>query len=248
MLDRQTLARLLQNNKQAIFAFEQVLSDVGFTLPSTIEEANALAGQALAVAHGALTSLAVVEDVLAQLEGAPAEQAQVDPDDTTPSVHLGTMCSQNADAVEITGGTIGLDAGTVSSPSLYFGGDRTTGVYRSALDAIAVAIAGVKLVEFAGTALAVTGDVSASNQLKSTVATGTAPLVVSSQTLVDNLYVARAALADNATDADHADVADNADTADLLTNPTSYPPDATDLATAITLVNALKAAAISKGL
>lgn len=44
-----------------------------------------------------------------------------------------------------------------------------------------------------GTSLAVSG------QLTSTQATGTAPLVVSSTTLVPNLYVARAALADTAT-------------------------------------------------
>lgn len=56
-----------------------------------------------------------------------------------------------------------------------------------------------------GNALAVTGTVlfnsavSAGAQITSTVSTGTAPFVVASTTLVANLYVARAALADTAT-------------------------------------------------
>lgn len=69
--------------------------------------------------------------------------------------------------------------------------------------------------------------------LTSTVATGTPPLTVASTTEVPNLYAARAA---------------SADTAAGLSSPHTFPADATDLPTVITLANALKAAAVAKGL
>jgi len=196
-LDRRTLSQLLQGNQQAIVTFERMLNDVGNTLPSTIEEANALAGQALALAQvqGALLSL--VADALARLEGAPAPLPQVDHDDTTPRAHLGTISGQNADQVEITGGAV----------------DGTTIGQTTAADA--------KFKKLA-----------ASDQITSTVADGTAPLVVASKTKVANLYADRAATADSAGN---------------LGAPTAYPANATDLASAITLVNALKAANTAKG-
>lgn len=69
--------------------------------------------------------------------------------------------------------------------------------------------------------------------LTSTVATGTPPLTVASSTQVPNLYAARAASADSAAG---------------LSSPHTFPADATDLPTVITLANALKAAAVAKGL
>jgi hypothetical protein len=194
-LDRRTLAQLLQGNHQAIVVFERMLGDVGGTLPSTIEEANALAGQALALVQvqGALLSL--VAEALAQLEGAPAPLPQVDHDDTTPRAHLGTISSQNADQIEIIGGTIdSTPIGQTTAAAAKF----TT--------------------------------VAASGQVTSSIADGTAPLVITSTTRVANLNVAAAGAAD------------------ALTNPTNFPPAATDLPTVITLANALRAAAISKGL
>jgi hypothetical protein len=181
-LDRRTLAGLLQNNQQAIFAFERILGDVDGVLPSTIEEANALAGQALALVQvqGALLSL--MAEALERLESAPAAPPQLEPDDTAPRTHLGTIASQDADAVDITGGTAAL------------------------------------------------AELTLSGQMTSTVATGAPPLVVDSTDKVDNLYVDRAALADK------------------LGAPTTFPAVATDLPTAITLVNALRAAGILKGL
>lgn len=165
MLDRRTLAQLLQNNQQAIFAFERVLGDVDGVLPSTIEEANALAGQALAVAQGAMATLVVLAEAISLLESAPVAPPAIELDDTEPRAHVGTLASQDADAVEITGGTAAL-----------------------------------------------------------------ASIAVTSTDLVDNLYAARAALADK------------------LGPPTNLPPAATDAATTQTLVNALRAAAIAKGL
>lgn len=194
-LDRKTLAQLLQGNARAIAAFEQLQNDVGGTLPSTIEEANALAGQALAVAQASLSMLAMMAAALAQLETAPAAPQHIEPDDTAPRAHLGTISTQNAEQVEITGGTIdGTPIGATTAAASKF----TT--------------------------------LAASGQITSTVATGTAPMVIASTTKVANLYVDRAAAADS------------------LNNPTAYPANATDLPTAIALVNALKAAATSKGL
>ena len=106
LLDRDTLARLLQGNQVAIRAFERVFSDVGGTLPTTIEEAHALAGQALGVAQAAVASLSLLAEAISQLEGIPAPLPQVAHDDTAPRAHLGSLASQNADQVEITGGTL----------------------------------------------------------------------------------------------------------------------------------------------
>lgn len=235
-LDRRTLGQFLPNH-EAIRTFESLLDQVDLA-PTAIEEAAAQATLAIASATQALAILAELSGMLEQLMAAPAQQ-------------LGTISSQNADAVEITGGTAGLDAGTVAAPSFYLGGDRTTGLYRSAADALAVAIAGVQLVELSNQLVKITGALSVTKQLTSTVGTGTAPFVVVSTTKVDNLYVARAALADEAThaiNADHATTADSAGTANSLTSPSAFPADATDLPTVIALANALKAAALSKGL
>jgi hypothetical protein len=195
-LDRAAISKIAQGVPQTISALEKAFGDVaGF--PSTIEEANALAGQALAAAQSALSMLTVLADELAQLDGMPAPMPLVDPDDTAPRVHLGTMSVQDADAVEITGG--GVD-NTIIGATTAAEGNFTT--------------------------------LTASGQFTSTVAVGTPPLVVTSTDLVDNLYVARAA---------HADSAD-------LGEPTTYPANATDLPSALALVNALKAAATLKGL
>jgi hypothetical protein len=148
---------------------------------------------------------------------------------------VGTLGAQDAAHVAITGGTASLDPGAVGTPSLRLG-DDTSGFYRPAADQIALAIAGAQLLLASVGLLKVTGDVQATGQLKSTVATGTAPLSVASTTQVPNLYASRAALADTATNANG------------LTSPTTFPANATDLATCITLANALKAAAITKGL
>lgn len=180
-LDRRTLASLLQNNQQAIAAFERMFGDVDGVLPSTIEEANALAGQALAVAQGAVLALSMLTEALERLEAAPAALPHEEPDDMAPRAHLGTIASQNADAVEITGGTAALTELTVA------------------------------------------------RAITSTLDVGP-PLIVASAERVANLYVDRAGLADK------------------LGAPTTFPAAATDLPTAITLVNALRIAGIAKGL
>lgn len=235
-LDRRTLASLLQNNQQAIATFERMLADVGFTLPSAIEEASALANAALAVAQVNAVLLTILTEAVDQLQTAPAAVPLIEPDDTAPRAHLGTISSQNADQVDITGGTVGVDAGSATLPSFYVGGERTMGIYRSDVGMLGVTVAGSQRAFFDAVGLGVWGNISASEQIISTVAPGTPPLVVSSPTRVPNLYVDRAAFADGAAQADQ------------LTNPTSFPPAATDAASTQTLVNALRAAAINKGM
>lgn len=192
-LPRELIAQIAGGNRFAINQLEKVFSQVSST-PATIEEANALAGSALAVAHAAIAALAMFAEALTQLEAAPAVVPQADDDDTAPRPHLGTIASQNGDSVEITGGTI----------------DNTPIGLTTAADAKFKKIA-------------------ASDQITSTVATGTAPFVVASATKVTNLYADRAA------------------TADSLGVAGSYPADATDLPSAIALVNYIKARNIFKG-
>lgn len=321
-LDRRILAQFLPN-PEAIAAFEKVFAAVGATLPDTIEEANALAAQALAAAAQALSMLAVLADTLDRLAVAPAPQPPAEADDHTPRVQLGSISAQNHDAVDVTGGTVGLDAGTLAapsfymqeratgfyrisanrwgfsinnallldfssvlvglsgrlqldvsnigteaSPSLYFGTETGTGFYRIGANHWGLSIAGAKLADFAATGAAFAQNVSTSKQLVSSIAAGTPPLVVASTTKVVNLYVDRAAEADHAAEATHAANADNATnaanavnavnatnatdavhatSADNLGAPGAYPADATDLATAIALVNYIKSRNTSKG-
>lgn len=196
-LSRDVLAKIAQNNQRAVIALEQVFEDVGDTFPSTIDEANALAGSALAIGQANAALLSLLADVLQRLETMPTQVPQVDVDDTMPRVHLGTISVQDADNIEVTGGVI----------------DNTAIGLTTAADA-----------KFK--------KVSASDQITSTVATGTAPLVIASTTKVTNLYVDRAA---------------SADTASSLGTAGSYPADATDLATCIALTNYIKSRNTSKG-
>lgn len=113
-LPRDLISKIALGNQRAIVALEQVLGNVGETFPSSIEEANALAGSALAVAQAATDALYVLADALSQLEYAPGASAHVEPDDTTPAAHLGTLSAQNADDVSITGGAAALSTLSVS--------------------------------------------------------------------------------------------------------------------------------------
>lgn len=180
-VNRDQLAQALNGNYSVIRAFEQLISDTA-QAPASAEEANVLAGSALALAQSAVTALSVITEVLSQIESAPALPPYVEPDDMTVRPHVGTLGQQNHDSVEITGGTASLSALTLSG------------------------------------------------QLKSTVAIGTPPLSVVSTDKVVNLYADRAARADS------------------LGTASTYPAPATDLPTVIALANALRTAAINKGL
>lgn len=246
-LDRAQIAKIAGGVPQTIAGLEKVLGDVA-GMPSSIEEANALAGQALAAAMQALAVLMEVAAQADQLAAAPARQDELPTDDTAPHQHVGTLGTQNHDAVEITGGTAGLDAGTGAAPSFYLGGDRSTGLHRPAANEIAAAIGGATLLHLASLLVTITGALTVTKQIAAQAPEGTPPLAVVSDTLVETLYVARAAEADHAQNANTANYATDAGTAEQLANPSTFPDPATDLATVIDLVNALRSAALSKGL
>lgn len=68
-------------------------------------------------------------------------------DDIRPVTFVGTLGVQDSDNVSITGGTIGLSAGTVAEPSFYLGADRGTGFYRIGLNNWGFAVNSVKAVD-----------------------------------------------------------------------------------------------------
>lgn len=111
----------------------------------------------------------------------------------SPRNELGTIAAQNASNVKITGGTIsgisygGFLAGTVAAPSLYWTTATATGFYQIALDNIGYSYNGTKLLDLSSELLAITGGMSVTKQITSTLATGTAPMVVASTTNVANL-------------------------------------------------------------
>lgn len=150
-LTRDQLAKFLPDH-QAIRAFEQLFDDVDVTIPDANDEANNNAGIALAVANAALAEVANIISELQLALNAPVAQPATFPDDLAPRLEVGTIASQNADAVSITGGAIdGVTFGAVTPGSAAF------------------------------------TSISYSGQLTSTVATGTAPFIVTSTTKVVNL-------------------------------------------------------------
>ena len=110
----------------------------------------------------------------------------------------------------VTGAILTLANGTggsVGTPALYLATDSTTGVYRPGVNQFGITVAGAAVGIFGTSGLSVTGalsattTVTATTQLISSVATGTAPLVVSSTTQVANLNAATAGSATTATTA-----------------------------------------------
>ena len=96
-LTRDQLASFLQDHEQ-IKQFERLFSVVDTLDNVTIDEVNTVAANAVASANEALSQLASVSQVLDVLATAPRNE-------------LGTVSSQNADNVNISGGLIsGLDA------------------------------------------------------------------------------------------------------------------------------------------
>lgn len=84
-----------------------------------------------------------------------------------------------------------LEAGSAANPSYHFaesGAGSNQGMYQVSSTAIGFSGAGSELMRLThGTGMSVTGSITASTQLISSVATGTAPLVVASTTNVPNL-------------------------------------------------------------
>jgi len=91
-LTRDQLASFLQDHEQ-IKQFELLFSTVSTIDNFTLDEVNTAAGNAVASANDALAQLSAVSQMLDLLATAPRNE-------------LGTISSQNADNVDITGGEI----------------------------------------------------------------------------------------------------------------------------------------------
>jgi hypothetical protein len=91
-LTRDQLASFLQDHEQ-IKQFELLFSTVSTINSFTLDEVNTAAGNATASANDALAQLSAVSQMLELLVTAPRNE-------------LGTISSQNADNVDITGGEI----------------------------------------------------------------------------------------------------------------------------------------------
>ena len=84
------------------------------------------------------------------------------------------------------GGNVVLPQGTAAAPAASFTGDGNTGIFSTGADIFGISVGGVTSATFSNTGLQVTGTVSGT-RLISTVATGVAPLSITSTTLVSNL-------------------------------------------------------------
>src|SRR6185369_17158356 len=104
-LTREQLAKFLPDH-QSIRAFERVFEEIDSTLPGSSDEANNNAGIAIAAANAALDAVAEIISQLQQVLAAPVLQPNIPYEDYSPALALGTMSAQNADAVDITGGSI----------------------------------------------------------------------------------------------------------------------------------------------
>jgi hypothetical protein len=91
-LTRDQLASFLQDHEQ-VKQFERLFSTVDTLSNVTIDELNISSGNAVASANDALAQLSAVSQMLELLVTAPRNE-------------LGTISSQNADNVDITGGEI----------------------------------------------------------------------------------------------------------------------------------------------
>lgn len=89
--------------------------------------------------------------------------------------------------------------GTVSIPGLSFSSEPSLGLYRESAGLMHFVSGSTKILSMVAAGITVLGTLTVNGVLTSAVVTGTAPFVVASTTKVNNLYVARAALADVST-------------------------------------------------
>ncbi len=126
--------------------------------------------------------------------------------------------------------------GSVSLPGLYLSTDTTTGIYRPGVDQFNIGVSGAAVANFGTSGLAVTGLFTATStvqgtRLISTIATGTAPLTVSSTTRVSNLNVDTSGQADTVAT---TQVSNNASYFPLMVSSSTNSNQAPDLGTGLT--------------
>jgi hypothetical protein len=142
-LSREQLSKFLPDH-QSIRKFEQLMLEVGENIPTSVEQANNNANTAIAMAGAALAALSEAINALEQVVAQPVPQAPLDqedyvplkevsfdPEDYAPVVYVGTLGLQNADEVEITGGSI--SGVTLSATSGAFSTISVTGQITSTL-------------------------------------------------------------------------------------------------------------------
>ncbi len=159
---------------------------------------------------------------------------------------LSTGWSFNPSTNTLSTSVLNPAGGSSSLPSIYLTTDTTTGIYRSGVGALGITAVGATVATFGSSGVAVTGalsattTVTATTQLISSVATGTAPLVVSSTTQVANLNAATAGSATTATTATNAinvattQVSSNASYFPLMVSSSTNGNQACDLGTGLT--------------
>lgn len=121
-LDRKTLASFLPDH-QSIVAFEQIFNDVNSSIPGGIEAAAALANAAVALGNLSLAMLAQQQEQIELLSYQPAVAPVDMQEGYQPASAFGTLGQQNADAVEVTGGSI--DGTTIGASSASSGAFTT---------------------------------------------------------------------------------------------------------------------------
>lgn len=180
MLDRAAIAQLAQGVPRTISALEKIFSDVDGALPSDINEAHAAASQAMATAQSSMEAVALLAEAsevaghalavaLACMERVNLLAEALAPLECMPRAHLGTISGQDANAVDISGGTaIGV---AVSNSTIDNCGINATPIGQ----------------QVAAAARFTT--VSASGQITANAPGNVAPFVVNSATMVENLNV-----------------------------------------------------------
>jgi hypothetical protein len=203
-LTRDQLAAFLTDQQQ-IRQFELLFSvvdeiqsiagtDFEYQANTAAANANNALAQISVLAQDSAVDIAVLNAKVQQaLDAIPRLTQALELLILSPRDELGTIASQNASNVKITGGTIsgisygGFLAGTVAAPSLYWTTGTATGFYQIAPNNIGYSYNGIKLLDLSSELLAITGGISVTKQITSTLATGTAPMVVASTTNVANL-------------------------------------------------------------
>lgn len=208
-LTREQLAKFLPD-PQSIRAFEKLVIDATTTTPENVEAVTNIANSALAMAAAAISQLSELVEALDAALSAPADTPLDEQEDFIPnySGSFGTLAYQNDDEVEIIGGSItgvAISGGSGSFTNITYSEQLTSTIATGTAPMVIasttkVANLNVDLLDGAdwaspagiGTTAPSTGaftSLSYSGQLTSTVATGTAPMVVSSTTKVSNLNV-----------------------------------------------------------
>lgn len=115
-LTREQLRKFLSDH-QSIRAFEELQEQVLVDTPAESDSSTNIANDALALAGAAFSQLMELISDLEQVLSAPANVDDVEPEDISPAIQVGTIAAQNADEVEISGGTIDGTAIGATTPA-----------------------------------------------------------------------------------------------------------------------------------